>query len=156
MAAFFKQGDTMKSHSVRMTMLGGMLAAFACTGTCQALPTEAALTASAPATAASAALPATRGNEGAPPQERTRQVAGLGTPAPESRLSRSRGGTETVSNAAALSATVTNNTADHVSSGSNIIEGGSFANMTGLPMVIQNSGSNVLIQNATVINLQLK
>jgi hypothetical protein len=38
----------------------------------------------------------------------------------------------------------------------NVISGGSFANSSGLPVVIQNSGANVLIQNATVINLQLQ
>jgi hypothetical protein len=37
-----------------------------------------------------------------------------------------------------------------------VIQGGSFANMSGIPIVVQNSGANVLIQNATVINLQLK
>ena len=49
-----------------------------------------------------------------------------------------------------------NNTAINTVSGNNIIDNGSFANAQGLPMVIQNSGSNVLIQNATVINLQLQ
>ena len=38
----------------------------------------------------------------------------------------------------------------------NVIQGASFANASGMPTVIQNSGSNVLIQNATVINLQFK
>jgi hypothetical protein len=40
--------------------------------------------------------------------------------------------------------------------GANTIDAGSFANMSGIPVVIQNSGANVLIQNATIINLQLK
>lgn len=74
----------------------------------------------------------------------------------EARLEASRGGTDTASATAQLSATVANNSASNLSSGNNIIDGGSFANMTGLPMVIQNSGANVLIQNATVINLQLR
>jgi hypothetical protein len=28
--------------------------------------------------------------------------------------------------------------------------------MSGIPVVIQNSGANVLIQNATIVNLQFK
>jgi hypothetical protein len=43
-----------------------------------------------------------------------------------------------------------------VLSGSNYIANGSFANASGVPMVVQNSGSNVLIQNATIINVQMK
>jgi len=31
---------------------------------------------------------------------------------------------------------------------------GSFINASGIPTVIQNSGANVLIQNATIINIQ--
>jgi len=49
---------------------------------------------------------------------------------------------------------VANNSAFNVMTGSNSIADGSFTNSSGFPMVIQNSGSNVLIQNATIINLQ--
>ena len=84
------------------------------------------------------------------------KVAGLGAPLKQEELAASRGGADTASATAQLGATVANNSANNVSSGNNIIDGGSFANMSGLPMVIQNSGANVLIQNATVINLQLR
>lgn len=47
------------------------------------------------------------------------------------------------------------NSAFQVQTGSNIIDAGSFANMSGMPTVIQNSGANVLIQNATIVNLQM-
>lgn len=57
---------------------------------------------------------------------------------------------------AALDGIVSGNSASNMSTGANTIAGGSFANMSGLPVVIQNSGANVLIQNATVINLQLR
>lgn len=57
---------------------------------------------------------------------------------------------------ATSSATLTGNAATRVATGSNVIQSGSFANAAGLPVVIQNSGANVLIQNATVINLELK
>lgn len=57
---------------------------------------------------------------------------------------------------ATLGGIVSGNSAVNVSTGANYITEGSFANMNGLPVVIQNSGANVLIQNATVINLQLR
>jgi len=40
--------------------------------------------------------------------------------------------------------------------GSNFVTDGSFTGMTGFSTVIQNSGNNVLIQNATVLNLQFQ
>jgi hypothetical protein len=66
-----------------------------------------------------------------------------------------RGGADT-HNAMRLDGVVDTNTAVNVVSGANSIDSGSFANMAGLPVVIQNSGANVLIQNATIINLQFK
>ena len=71
-------------------------------------------------------------------------------PLKPSQLASSRGGADTTTaiSDARLNATVTNNTATNVSSGNNTIDSGSFANMSSLPMVIQNSGANVLIQNA--------
>jgi hypothetical protein len=35
-----------------------------------------------------------------------------------------------------------------------VIAGGSFSNASGLPTVIQNTGANVLIQNATIVNVR--
>ena len=73
-------------------------------------------------------------------------------------LDQQRGGTDTTTtnNAMHLDGSVGNNSATNVVTGSNSISAGSFANMSGIPVVIQNSGANVLIQNATIINLQLK
>ena len=70
-------------------------------------------------------------------------------------LARQRGGTDT-RNDARIDGAVAANTAVNVVSGANSIDAGSFANMAGIPVVIQNSGANVLIQNATIINLQFK
>jgi len=53
-----------------------------------------------------------------------------------------------------LNGTVADNTASRVVTGSNSVSDGSFANSSGLPTVIQNTGSNVLIQNATVLNVR--
>lgn len=55
-----------------------------------------------------------------------------------------------------LTGTVNNNSADRVVTGDNLITGGSLSAATGFPTVIQNSGNNVLIQNATVLNVQFK
>lgn len=83
-------------------------------------------------------------------------VSGWGEPVALSQLDDFRGGTDLVKNDMQLSATVANNSASYVVSGNNSIADGAFANMSGLPMVIQNSGSNVLIQNATIINVQFQ
>ena len=52
--------------------------------------------------------------------------------------------------------TVAENTARNVVTGMNSVSEGAFTNASGLPIVIQNSGTNVLIQNATIVNIQLK
>lgn len=55
-----------------------------------------------------------------------------------------------------LRGTVSETSAVNVSTGNNLINEGSLSNASGIPMVIQNSGNNVLIQNATIVNIQLK
>lgn len=49
-----------------------------------------------------------------------------------------------------------NNEAVSNVTGGNFVTDGSFAGMSGFSTVIQNSGNNVLIQNATVLNLQFQ
>jgi hypothetical protein len=51
---------------------------------------------------------------------------------------------------------VAGNAANNVITGMNSISEGAFVNASGLPIVIQNSGANVLIQNATIVNIQLQ
>ena len=51
---------------------------------------------------------------------------------------------------------VANNSADNTWTGDNIIDSGSFSDTSGIVSVVQNTGNNVLIQNATVVNLTLK
>ena len=77
------------------------------------------------------------------------------TDEPGAPLARQRGGTDT-RNDMHLAGSVAANTAVNVVTGANSIDAGSFANMAGIPVVIQNSGANVLIQSATIINLQFK
>lgn len=83
-------------------------------------------------------------------------VAGFGVPLASRKLAELRGGFETVNNDMQLSGSVANNSAANVTSGNNYISDGSFSNMTGLAVTIQNSGSNVLIQNATIVNVQFQ
>lgn len=70
-------------------------------------------------------------------------------------LEQYRGGSiiksEAISNGLLQDATATN-----IVTGNNSIADGAFANVLGLPIVIQNSGANVLIQNSTIVNVQFR
>lgn len=81
----------------------------------------------------------------------------FGGAVPLARLDRMRGGdgnSTHTTNVADLDGRVDGNTATDVVSGTNRIADGSFANAAGISTVIQNSGSNVLIQNSTIVNVQ--
>lgn len=77
-------------------------------------------------------------------------------PLAEERLAGLRGGSASPWSDMKLNGAVSGNSAVAVASGANVITEGAFSNASGLPMVIQNSGANVLIQNATIINVQFK
>jgi hypothetical protein len=98
----------------------------------------------------------------AAPEKSVQKAAAVAPPAADStfgvamtteQLDAHRGG-EAVFNDMNLRGTVANNTARGVDTGSNMITGGSFSNASGLPTVIQNTGANVLIQNATIVNVR--
>jgi hypothetical protein len=78
---------------------------------------------------------------------------GGGRPVDIGRLAAMRGGQDTNESSTSVDGSVHDNTADHVASGSNSITGGAFASASGLNTVIQNSGSNVLIQNGMSIQV---
>ena len=40
--------------------------------------------------------------------------------------------------------------------GSNFIRDGAFSNAAGLPITVQNTGNNVLIQNSVILNLDMR
>lgn len=82
-------------------------------------------------------------------------VDGFGPSVPTASLARLNGGTA-VTEQMTLTGTVSQNTDDHVVTGSNAISSGSFGAAAGLSTVIQNTGNNVLIQNATIVNVQFK
>ena len=70
-------------------------------------------------------------------------------------LATKRGG-DRVFNDAQLKGVVADNQASNLTTGMNVISDGAFSGASGLSTVIQNSGNNVLIQNATIVNVQLK
>jgi hypothetical protein len=123
-----------------------------------ALPAAARADHAAPTGAAQAVEHAAKGAESAPLSDALAQPdeSLFGTAATDDMLERTRGGTDVTTISTKLTGAVSGNSATDVVTGANIIQGGSFANMSGIPIVVQNSGANVLIQNATTINLQFK
>jgi hypothetical protein len=81
----------------------------------------------------------------------------LGRIVDDERLSTQRGGQDDAYiNDMRSRASITNTSTTNVSTGNNTITDGSFVNTPGMPIVVQNSGNNVVIQNSTILNLQLK
>ncbi|MDP3708953.1 MAG: hypothetical protein Q8R56_12870 [Polaromonas sp.] len=81
--------------------------------------------------------------------------AGFDKPVVPATLEGYRGGSGLVHNDMKLAGTTAGNTAIDVATGTNTISAGAFSNMSGVPLVIQNSGANVLIQNAVILHLQM-
>ena len=83
-----------------------------------------------------------------------RGVDGIGATVDADRLSGLRGGESSVDNRILVDGRVSDNVAERIVSGANAVGGGAFGNATGINTVIQNTGSNVLIQNAMIVNVQ--
>ncbi|MCC8364349.1 hypothetical protein LK996_14845 [Lysobacter sp. A6] len=83
------------------------------------------------------------------------QSQSFGTPVDPATLESQRGGDGTivVDIDIDLVGQVDDNTASNIVTGQNLIDGGSFANSAGIATVIQNSGSNVLIQNGMAVSV---
>ncbi|MGQ4659311.1 hypothetical protein [Lysobacter sp. F6437] len=81
------------------------------------------------------------------------RVEGFGPTVDAAGLARLRGG-NSVENHVDSNGVVEGNHAENINSGDNTLAGGAFGNATGINTVIQNSGSNVLIQNGMVVNVQ--
>lgn len=93
--------------------------------------------------------------ENTTPASPWQDLNGISTAIPMEQLASYRGGTE-VSNMALTNGLVQDTTAINVATGQNSISDGAFAHASGMPIVIQNSGANVLIQNSTIINVQFQ
>jgi hypothetical protein len=78
----------------------------------------------------------------------------IGRPLDAGALEALRGGESLVVIETRNDGEVNGNHAENITSGLNSIDGNAFANAAGINTVIQNSGSNVLIQNGTAVNLQ--
>ncbi|KRG70496.1 hypothetical protein ABB29_05280 [Pseudoxanthomonas dokdonensis] len=99
----------------------------------------------------------------APPPPQTATATWLGSPATAidelgpavgaQRLRNLRGGTDSSESIVVVDGDVSGNTAEGVFSGSNLIDNG-FNQASGISTVIQNTGSNVLIQNGMALNVQ--
>ena len=89
-------------------------------------------------------------------QDNAKGIVSFGTPVAAQQLSGLRGGTDTTFNDMRQHGTASGNTARNVQTGNNSITDGALASMNGIPVVIQNTGANVLIQSATIVNVQLR
>jgi hypothetical protein len=83
-------------------------------------------------------------------------VVSFGSPVDGAQLESLRGGADLTVNDMRLRGTTANNSATNVQTGTNTITEGALGQMTGIPVVIQNTGANVLIQNALILNLHLQ
>ncbi|HVI58316.1 MAG TPA: hypothetical protein VM619_05510 [Luteimonas sp.] len=115
-------------------------------------PAISAFTAIAACAALAISATARAGGQEAPPG--ASQAAPIGAPVDSAALDALRGGDVLVETSVLDQGEVDGNSADNVVSGLNSIDGGAFSNATGITTVIQNSGSNVLIQSGTAVNLQ--
>ena len=80
----------------------------------------------------------------------------LGAPIATERLADLRGGTDLTVNDMRVNGATAGNTATNVQTGTNTITEGALAHMSGIPVVIQNTGANVLIQNALILNVTMR
>lgn len=93
--------------------------------------------------------------EAAPGSRQDQQAAGIGETLAMDKLEEYRGGSDMISQNTSRGR-VQDATAINVSTGTNLITDGAFAHVSGLPIVIQNSGANVLIQNSTIVNVNFQ
>jgi hypothetical protein len=102
------------------------------------------------ATCASAAAHATPPGDVPPPP-------GFGAATPADDLKDMTGGSSTTNNVTeqTLTGTMSETEAKHTVSGGNVISENALSGASGLPTVIQNSGNNVLIQNATTVIIRM-
>lgn len=78
----------------------------------------------------------------------------FGVTVPAHALAGLRGGDGSIDNRNNVNGRVTDNVADGVVSGNNTLGDNAFSGASGISTVIQNTGSNVLIQNAMIVTVQ--
>lgn len=105
--------------------------------------------------AAASSMAATAAWAEDPPAPDNQAAAAFDAPVPDSDLANYRGGAN-ITNTNDLNGTLYNNNALDSVTGSNFVTDGALAGSSGFSTLIQNSGNNVLIQNATILNLQVQ
>jgi len=80
----------------------------------------------------------------------------FGAPLSAQALDKQRGGEELRLNVMDVKANLGENQAINTLNGQNVITGGAFSNASGLPVAVQNSGNNVIIQNSFILNMNVK
>ena len=83
-------------------------------------------------------------------------VTSLGAAMSPKALAAQRGGQAVTVNLNELDGKLHDNSAINTISGNNYISQDAFSHSSGLPVAIQNSGNNVLIQNSFILNLEMK
>ena len=83
-------------------------------------------------------------------------LTSLGAAMSAKALATQRGGQKVTVNVNDLDGKVRDNSAINTVSGNNYITQDAFSHSSGLPVAIQNSGNNVLIQNSFILNLEMK
>jgi len=92
-----------------------------------------------------------------PPRVVEAMLPPLGRTLDEDRLADQRGGQDDAyANINDARARVADISVTNASTGNNIVSEGSITNNSGLTTTVQNSGNGVVIQNTTILNLQLK
>lgn len=87
---------------------------------------------------------------------RTATHSFMARPVATQALADQRGGADASLSDLKLTGSVSDTRASNVTTGNNIITNGSLAGASGVPLIVQNSGNNVLIQSATIINVQVR
>ena len=84
------------------------------------------------------------------------QVSAFGVPVMDTKLSEYRGARNISFNEQHTDGQLYDNQSINTVSGHNVVSGDAFSSMNGFSTVIQNSGNNVLIQNSTIVNVQVQ
>ncbi len=85
----------------------------------------------------------------------TQEISSFGESLSDAKLSTYRGGSALQINEMSLDSKLLNNQAIANVTGSNFVTQDAFSGASGLSTVVQNSGNNVIIQNATILNISL-
>ena|SRR3989304_8472228 len=94
------------------------------------------------------AIPAT-------PEMANHEISAFGERVTDADLSKNRGGSALQINEMRLDSKLYNNQAIANITGSNFVTQDAFSGASGFSTVVQNSGNNVIIQNATILNISL-